>query len=120
MFTARSSINWLHRIAAKECNESIFKLTSEGPSIMIVNLLEERLSKEEKDYYKEKALKISPEQRYQIKKHHWYFHESSYSMRGLEACDGQGCNGFTGCIPECRFYPEYGRIEDEEVLKRYE
>ena len=28
------------------------------------------------------------------------------------------CDGV--CIPECRFYPEYGRIGDEEVLGWYE
>ena len=47
----------------------------------------------------------------------WYFHESSWYMRGIKSgFDGQGCcDGI--CVPECRFYPEYGRIEDEEVLK---
>jgi hypothetical protein len=43
------TINWFHRIAAlklaKECNEALFKLTSEGPSIMYVKLLEERLER---------------------------------------------------------------------------
>lgn len=42
-------LSWLHRIAAlklaKECHESIFKLTSEGPSVMYVKLLEEKLNK---------------------------------------------------------------------------
>ena len=42
-------LSWLHKIAAvklaKECHESIFKLTSEGPSVMHVKLLEERLNK---------------------------------------------------------------------------
>jgi hypothetical protein len=44
-----TTINWFHRIAAlklaKECHESIFKLTSEWPSVMYVKLLEERLNK---------------------------------------------------------------------------
>jgi hypothetical protein len=44
-----TNINWFHRIAAlklaKECHESIFKLTSERPSIIYVKLLEERLNK---------------------------------------------------------------------------
>jgi IS30 family transposase len=42
-------ITWFHKIAAlklaKECNEALFKLTSEGPSIMHVRLLEERLER---------------------------------------------------------------------------
>jgi hypothetical protein len=62
-------------------------------------------------------LRMHPEDRYQHKKEAWYFHESSWYMRGIKSgFDGQGCcDGI--CVPECRFYPEYGRIEDEEVLK---
>ena len=41
------SINWLQRLAAlklaKECNESIFNLLDQGPSIMVVKQLQERL-----------------------------------------------------------------------------
>ena len=29
-----------------------------------------------------------------------------------------GCDG-GGCVPECRFYPEHGRIEDEEVIEEH-
>jgi hypothetical protein len=29
--------------------------------------------------------------------------------------DGHRCNNGQ-CVPECRYYPEYGRIEDEEVI----
>jgi hypothetical protein len=78
------------------------------------------ITQEEWDYYKRKNLEIPPEQRYQDKKEHWYFHESSWSMRGLNAYDGKGCNQFSGCIPECKFYAEEGRIEDEEVISWYE
>jgi IS30 family transposase len=43
------SINAFHQIAAlklaKECNEALFKLTIEGPSILVVKALEERLNK---------------------------------------------------------------------------
>lgn len=38
-------------------------------------------------------------------------------MRGLGEYD-YGCTG-AGCIPECRYYPEYGRIEDEEVIEKH-
>jgi hypothetical protein len=67
-----------------------------------------------------KNLERSAEERYRIKKKHWYFHKSSWYMRGVKnGYDGQGCcDGI--CIPECTFYREYGRIEDEEVLKWYE
>ena len=40
-------------------------------------------------------------------------------MRGIQAYDGQGCNGFTGCISECRFYLPYGRIEEDQVIAEH-
>jgi hypothetical protein len=44
-------ITWLNRLnalkLAKECNESLFKLVSEGPSLAYVRALEERLEKME-------------------------------------------------------------------------
>lgn len=40
-------INWFQRLAAlklaKECNESIFNLVDEGPSVMYLKMLQERL-----------------------------------------------------------------------------
>ena len=76
------------------------------------------ITQDELDYYLKSKLRVPPEQRFQDRKKHWYFHESSWYMRGLDATgyDGYGCNQITGCIPECRFYAQYGRIEDEEVL----
>ena len=42
-------ITWFHKLAAlklaKECNEVLFKLTADGPSVMYVKLLEERLNR---------------------------------------------------------------------------
>lgn len=42
-------VTWYHKIAAlklaKECNEALFRLTTEGPSVMHVKLLEERLER---------------------------------------------------------------------------
>jgi predicted transcriptional regulator len=42
-------ITWFHKLAAlklaKECNEALFKLTAEGPSVMHVKLLEDRLER---------------------------------------------------------------------------
>jgi hypothetical protein len=49
--TSESSkeITWFHRLTAlklaKECNEALFKLTAEGPSVMHVKLLEEKLAR---------------------------------------------------------------------------
>jgi hypothetical protein len=46
---SNKDITWFHKIAAlklaKECNEALFKLTAEGPSVMYVKLLEERLAR---------------------------------------------------------------------------
>ncbi|MFL6424019.1 MAG: hypothetical protein ACJ71R_10560 [Nitrososphaeraceae archaeon] len=36
-----------------------------------------------------------------------YCHESSWSQHGLNTYDGQGCNQFTGCIPECGYNKNY-------------
>ena len=42
-------MTWIHKLAAlklaKECNEALFRLTTEGPSVMYVKLLEERLER---------------------------------------------------------------------------
>jgi predicted transcriptional regulator len=49
---SNKEITWFHKLAAlklaKECNEALFKLTAEGPSVMHVKLLEERLARIEK------------------------------------------------------------------------
>jgi hypothetical protein len=45
---------------------------------------------------------------------HHYHHDYYYDDH-----DGKGCNQFTGCIPECGYYPEYGRIEDSEVIEEH-
>ncbi len=79
----------------------------------------DEITQEELDYYKRKNLETTPEQRYQDKKKHWYFHESSWYMRGVNGYDGYGCNNGV-CVPECRYHPKEGRIEDEEVLSWYE
>jgi hypothetical protein len=55
---------------------------------------------------------MTPEERYQNMKEAWYFHESSWYMRHDNGYDGHGCNNGV-CIPECRYYAEQGRIEDD-------
>lgn len=60
--------------------------------------------------------KSSPEAKYQDYKQQWYFHPSSWYRRknGEGSYDGKGCNQFTGCISECKFFPEKGRLEENE------
>ena len=81
------------------------------------------ITQDESDYYLKMNLRVHPEERYQHKKEAWYFHESSWYMRqgrdGIESgYNGYGCNNGK-CVPECRYYPKYGRIEDEEVIQRH-
>jgi hypothetical protein len=75
------------------------------------------VTEDELSYALKRRLRMTPEARYQReKKIHWYWHESTYYNRGLEAYDGYGCvNG--ECIPSCRFYPEFGIIEDDEIIQ---
>ena len=46
---SNKEVTWFHKIAAlklaKKCNEILFRLTAEGPSVMHVKLLEERLER---------------------------------------------------------------------------
>ena len=76
------------------------------------------ITQDESDYYLKVNLRTSPEERYQRSKEAWYFHESSWYIRHNNDYDGQGCNNGK-CIPECRYYPEIGKIEDEEVIQRH-
>jgi hypothetical protein len=47
-----------------------------------------------------------------------WFHDSNWTMRGVNADDGYGCSVDRGCIPECRYHPETGRVEHEEILMK--
>jgi hypothetical protein len=78
------------------------------------------ITQEELDWELRQHLKVSPEERYQHGKYHWHSHPSSWYVRvPHNGYDGQGCNQFTGCVPECRFYPETGKIEDFEVIQKH-
>jgi hypothetical protein len=76
------------------------------------------MTQDESDYYLKMKLRLSPQDRVQHYKKAWYFHESSWCMRHDNGYDGQGCNNGE-CIPECKYYPKFGRIEDEEVIQRH-
>jgi predicted transcriptional regulator len=53
---SNKEITWFHKLTAlklaKECNEALFKFTAEGPSVMYVRLLEERLKRIETEQIK--------------------------------------------------------------------
>jgi hypothetical protein len=78
------------------------------------------ITREELDYYLKKRLQVPPEQRYQQIKQYSVCHSSSWYKRGLKRYDGHGCDQFYGCVPECRYYPDEGRIEDHEIIAEYD
>jgi hypothetical protein len=75
---------------------------------------------EELQFFLKQRLRLSPSQRYQQRKQYCLCHSSSWCKRGMKAYDGWGCNQYTGCILSCRYYPDKGRIEDEEIIAEYE
>jgi hypothetical protein len=61
---------------------------------------------------------IDPEQesreRYQYFKYeNWFFHKSSWYMRGVNGYDGKGCNNGV-CVPECKFFHSEGKLYEGE------
>lgn len=100
----------------------------------------DEVTNEEIDFECREALKIPPEQRYQIAKKRPPYHEFVWTSRdihnartGWEFDDNlgyyvripgwhgeKGCNKNTGCVPDCRYFPPVGRIEDHEVIALYE
>jgi hypothetical protein len=72
------------------------------------------------DWSLRQQLKVPPEDRYRAMKEAWYFHPTSWYMRRKDGggYDGIGCNG-KACVPECKFYPQTGRIEDSEVIQKH-
>ncbi|MGA9841240.1 MAG: hypothetical protein WBP64_08005 [Nitrososphaeraceae archaeon] len=74
-------------------------------------------TQDELDFALKRDLRMTPEERYQLGKRSFLFHDLSCYLRDLSD-EEYGCTG-AGCIPECRFYPEYGRIEDAEVIDEH-
>ena len=75
------------------------------------------ITQDELDFSLKRKLRMTPEQRYQRKTSNFLYHDLSCYMRKPGEED-HGCTG-TGCIPECRFYPETDRIEDEKVIEEH-
>jgi hypothetical protein len=47
-------------------------------------------------------------------------HPSSWSHRGIKTgYDGKGCNQYTGCVPECSFYPPMQGVGQKEEMEYY-
>jgi hypothetical protein len=93
------------------------------------------ITQEELDWYLRQQLKVPPEDRYQDKKKYWYTHELSYwhqktiydngKRKAVDTIKEYGCGRSNEkveggwCVPECRYYPKYGRIEDSEVIQKH-
>jgi hypothetical protein len=101
------------------------------------------ITQEELDYSLKMKLKVPPEERYQKEKEAEYSHKLSYihtkivednsystGKRYVNIVKEYGCGrgwadskpqneGGGWCVPECRYYPAYGRIEDEEVIAEH-
>jgi hypothetical protein len=96
------------------------------------------ITQEELDWSLRQQLKVSPEERYQDMKKHWYAHELSYwhqkticndtgnKKAVVDTIKEYGCGKFTEknieggwCVPECRYYSQTGRIEDSEVIQKH-
>ncbi|ALI34765.1 hypothetical protein NMY3_00553 [Candidatus Nitrosocosmicus oleophilus] len=64
----------------------------------------------------------APESRYYQRKEMYYFHPSYIEMEKLAYWEDRAksnyCNG-EHCVPDCPFYEENGRIEDEQVVKEF-
>jgi hypothetical protein len=72
-----------------------------------------RETMDERNFYLKQRLRELPEQRYQDKRPHYYWHDSPpCTSTPSRKNNEEEC----WCSPECRFYPKYGRIEDEEVI----
>jgi hypothetical protein len=64
-------------------------------------------------------LRFTPEERYLRRKKDWAHHDTSWCNRNVSMNDENSCN-YLRCIPACRYYPDEGRIEDDEVIKKHE
>jgi hypothetical protein len=78
---------------------------------------------EEIEYHLSHCLNdYNPEERYRQRKAAYYFHESYVEMEKLDywkdRAKAKYCTGHQ-CIPDCPYYEENGRIEDEQVVKGF-
>jgi hypothetical protein len=60
----------------------------------------------ELDFSLKRKLRKSPAERYDQKRRSGLYHSSTSCSLGE-------------CVPECRYYPKYGRIEDSEVIQEH-
>ena len=77
------------------------------------------ITQDELDFGLKRQLKMSPEECYQLTKSNRFCHKQGSFYRELSADDWtKGCHN-DQCIPECEYYPEYGRIEDSQIIEEH-
>ncbi len=99
------------------------KYLTQGGDPTFGNLDATEQTAEEFEYHLSHCLnKYTPEDRYKHRKGMYYFHPSYLEMEKLDYWEDRArskyCNG-EQCIPDCPYYEENGRIEDEQVVKEF-
>ena len=87
---------------------------------MFGNLDGQEYTAEEFEYHLSHCLNdYTPEERYRQRKEMYYFHPTYIEMEKLDYWEDRAkmkyCNGHQ-CIPDCPYYEENGRIEDDQVI----
>lgn len=99
------------------------KYLRQGGDPTFGNLDANEQTSEEFEYHLSHMLNdYTPEVRYRQRKEAYYFHPSYVEMGKLkywkDRVNTEYCTGHQ-CIPECPYYEENGRIEDEQVVKEF-
>jgi hypothetical protein len=99
------------------------KYLRQGGDPMFGNLDGVEYTAEEFEYHLSHMLNdYTPEERYGQMKEAYYFHPSYIEMEKLDywrdRAKAKYCDGHQ-CIPDCPYFEENGRIEDEQVIKEF-
>lgn len=99
------------------------KYLRQGGDPTFGNLDATEQTSEEYEYHLSHILNdFTPEERYRQRKEAYYFHPSYIEMERLgywtDRANAKYCTGHQ-CIPDCLYYKEDGRIEDEQVNEEF-
>lgn len=99
------------------------KYTRQGGDPTFGNLEASEQTAEEFEYHLSHMLNdYTPEERYTHGKEMYYFHPSYTEMENQDYWEDRArakhCTG-QQCVPDCPYYEENGRIEDEKVVKDF-
>ncbi|HET6589196.1 MAG TPA: hypothetical protein VFG45_03420 [Candidatus Nitrosocosmicus sp.] len=99
------------------------KYTGQGDDPTFGNLDGQECTEEEFEYHLSHVLDdFTPEERYRQQKEMYYFHPSYVEMEKIDYWEDRAktkyCTG-QQCILDCPYYPEIGRIEDDQVIQEF-